>query len=114
MHTRTSVWITLIGVGLALVSFATLSRAQDDAPAPDGYSHVRIVRLSFVEGTVTVKKPDLADWSTAPVNTPIEEGFKLSTSQESFAEVEFENTSTARLGQLTLVNFDQLVLSPNG
>jgi Family of unknown function (DUF6600)/FecR protein len=114
MKTRTSVWITLVGVSLAMMPFATLSRAQDDTATPDGYSHVRIVRLSFVEGTVTVQKPDLADWSTAPINTPIEEGFKLSTSQESFAEVEFENTSTARLGQLTLLNFDQLVMSPNG
>lgn len=115
MKTRTSVCVTLVGVCLAILTAATFSRGQDGATAqPNGYSHVRIVRLSFVEGTVTVKKPDLADWSLAPINTPVEEGFKLSTSEQSFAEVEFENTSTARLGQLTLIDFDKLVMSPNG
>ncbi|HEV2348782.1 MAG TPA: DUF6600 domain-containing protein [Terriglobia bacterium] len=115
MKTRASVWVTFFVVCLAIAAGTSLSRAQDaTTPSQNGYSHVRIVRLSFVEGTVTVKKPDLADWSTAPINTPIEEGFKLSTSEQSFAEVEFENTSTARLGQLTLLDFDQLVMSPNG
>lgn len=91
------------------VSFGATSRAAD------GYSHVRIVRLSFTEGTVTVQRPDLPDWSTAPVNTPIQEGFKLSTAPDSFAEVEFENAdSTARLGQRTLLDFTQLALTPEG
>jgi Family of unknown function (DUF6600)/FecR protein len=115
MKTRTSVWLIIFGVLLAILPAATLSGAQDTATASqEGYSHVRIVRLSFVEGTVTVQKRDLADWSTAPINTPIEEGFKLSTSEQSFAEVEFENTSTARLGQLTLIDFNQLEMAPNG
>ncbi|HLW79771.1 MAG TPA: hypothetical protein VKU44_09265, partial [Terriglobia bacterium] len=58
-------------VALLSVSLGSTLRAAD------GYSHARIVRLSFVEGTVTVQRPDLPDWSTAPVNTPIQEGFKL-------------------------------------
>ncbi len=78
------------------------------------YSHVRIVRLSFVEGTVTVERPDVAEWASAPVNTPIQEGFKLSTAESSFAEVEFENASTARLGEFSLLEFTQLALSPAG
>ena len=49
------------------------------------YSHARVVRLSFVEGTVTVQRPDVADWAEAPMNTPIQEGFKLSTAEDSFA-----------------------------
>ncbi|HLY59958.1 MAG TPA: FecR family protein [Terriglobia bacterium] len=114
MKARKSNWVTLVVVCLAMFPAAPSSRAQDAATPPNNYSHVRIVRLSFVEGTVTGKKPDLADWSLAPINTPVEEGFKLSTSEQSFAEVEFENTSTARLGQLTLLDFDQLVMSPSG
>lgn len=79
------------------------------------YSHARVVRLSFVEGTVTVQRPDADEWATAPVNTPIQEGFKLSTAENSFAEVEFENAaSTARLGQLSLLEFNQLALAADG
>jgi hypothetical protein len=78
------------------------------------YSHVRIVRLSFTEGTVSVQRPDVAEWAEAPTNTPIEEGFKLQTDENSFAEVEFENSSTARLGQLSLLEFTQLALAPSG
>ena len=41
------------------------------------------------------------------MNTPIQEGFALSTWPNSFAEVEFENGSTARLGELSKVDFTQ-------
>ena len=96
-------------VALLSVSLGSTLRAAD------GYSHARIVRLSFVEGTVTVQRPDLPDWSTAPVNTPIQEGFKLSTAPDSFAEVEFENAgTTARLGQKSILDFTQLALTPEG
>lgn len=85
--------------------------AQD---APEEYSHARIVRLSFVEGNVTLLRPASVDWATAAVNTPIEQGFELSTDKNSFAEVEFENGSTARVGELSLVKFDQLALTESG
>jgi len=92
---------------LCLVSVSPL-RAQDE------YSHVRIVRLSFVEGKVTLQRPDSVDWATAAVNTPIQQGFQLSTDKNSFAEVEFENGSTARVGELSLLKFDQLALDEAG
>jgi hypothetical protein len=79
-----------------------------------GYSHARIVRLSFVEGDVTIARPDVQGWAEAPVNTPLEEGFKLSTGEGSFAEVEFENGGTIRLGQRALLDFTQLALTANG
>jgi hypothetical protein len=97
----------LIGAGLATFLFTGVIRAQT-------YSHARIVRLSYVEGTVTVQRPDVPEWAQAPINTPLQEGFKLSTAENSFAEVEFENTSTVRLGQLTTLEFTQLGLLPSG
>ncbi len=114
MKSTTRFSVMLFGLGLAILPAAVISRAQDITAPQNEYSHVRIVRLSFVEGTVTMQRPDLQDWAVAPANTPIQEGFKLSTAEQSFAEVEFENTSTARLGQLSLLNFDQLVMTPNG
>ncbi|MGH9438873.1 MAG: DUF6600 domain-containing protein [Terriglobia bacterium] len=79
-----------------------------------GFSHVRIVRLSFVDGTVLVKRPGVQEWAKASVNTPIEQGFSVSTSDHSFAEVEFENGSTARLGQLSQLDFTTLALDSKG
>ena len=77
-------------------------------------SHVRVVRLSYVSGTVAVKRPGAAEWAKALVNTPVQEGFEISTSADSFAEVEFENDSTARLGELSHLAFDQLALDASG
>jgi hypothetical protein len=48
------------------------------------------------------------------VNTPVQEGFEVSTAADSFAEVEFENGSTARLGELSHLTFDQLALDAEG
>jgi len=81
---------------------------------PVGASHARVVRLSYVSGTVRVKRPGAAENEPAIVNAPIQEGFELSTSDGSYAEVEFENGSTARLGALSKLLFHQLALDANG
>ncbi len=98
-------WLSVLP-GVWLVAFAG-AWAQ-------GNTHVRIVRLSFAEGTVTLQRPDLPEWSKAPVNTPLQEGYKLATDQDSFAEVEFENGSTARIGENSLLVFTELSLAPSG
>jgi hypothetical protein len=77
-------------------------------------SHARAVRLSFVEGDVTVQRPDVQAWAEAPANTPLQQGFKLSTGENSFAEVQFENGGTIRVGQLSLLDFTELALAANG
>jgi hypothetical protein len=77
-------------------------------------SHARVVRLSYVSGTVAVKRPKAAEWAKAMVNTPIQEGYSVSTSSNSFAEVEFENGSTARLGELSEIDFTQLAMNGEG
>jgi len=77
-------------------------------------SQVRIVRLSFVEGTVTMYRPDVDQWAKVFVNTPIQQGFKIATEANSFAEVEFENGSTVSLGQSSELDFNDLALSSDG
>jgi ferric-dicitrate binding protein FerR (iron transport regulator) len=77
-------------------------------------SHARVVRLSYVSGTVMVKRPASAEEEPAMVNVPIQEGFELSASGGSYAEVEFENGSTARIGELSKLLFDQLALDARG
>ena len=77
-------------------------------------SHARVVRLSYVNGTVMVKRPGSAEEEKAMLNTPIQEGFELSTSGGSYAEVEFENGSTARMGEQSKLLFHQLALDADG
>jgi ferric-dicitrate binding protein FerR (iron transport regulator) len=77
-------------------------------------SHARVVQLSYVSGTVALKRPGSTEWSKALVNTPVQEGFELSTSTGSHAEVKFENGSTARLGELSIVDFSQLAMDAEG
>jgi len=78
------------------------------------YSHTRAVRLSFVEGDVTVQRPDVQAWAEAPVNTPLQQGFKVSTGENSFAEVQFENGGTIRLGERALIDLTALESTPSG
>jgi hypothetical protein len=97
---------SLVAGGLLLLSTALF--------AQKGLSHVRVVRLSYVAGTVGVKRPASTEWAKAQVNTPIQEGFELSTGAGSYAEVQFENGSTARLGESSRLTFDQLAMDEEG
>jgi len=97
-----------------LVYVASLLFLPMTLAAQQAVSHVRVVRLSYVSGTVGVKRTSATEWTKALVNTPVQEGFEVSTAADSFAEVEFENGSTARLGELSHLTFDQLALDAEG
>ena len=81
---------------------------------PQDPAHALVVRLSFVEGDVAVQRPDAQGWAEAPINTPLLEGFKLSTGENSFAEVQFRNGDTLRQGQGAIVAIRQLQLTGAG
>ena len=65
---------------LSLVSIVLLTAIPGLAQSN---SLARAVRLSFVEGEVTLQRPDVQGWAEAPVNTPLQEGFQLSTGENS-------------------------------
>jgi len=75
-------------------------------------SHVRIVRLSSVEGQVQIDRG--SGLERAILNTPIVEGTRLVTGTDGLAEVEFENESALRLTDGSEVKFSQLLLSDTG
>ena len=77
-------------------------------------SHVRIVRLSSVEGQVEIDRGIGGGLERAILNTPIVEGTRLVTSSDGLAEVEFENESALRLTGNSEVRFSQLLLSDAG
>ena len=85
---------------------------QDGQNQQDDYSHVRIVRLSFVVGDVQYQRGDEA-WQDAPMNLPIQEGFRLATGNGR-AEIEFENGVILRLAENTQLEFTQLGLRNGG
>lgn len=99
-------------IGIVAASFVALlaaspARAQND-------SQPRVVRLSFVEGDVTLQRPDVQTWAQAPVNTPLTQGFRLATGENSFAEIQFENGGTIRVGQFALIVLSKLQLAADG
>ena len=93
----------LLAIGFVLL--AQPAKAQD-------YSNIRIVRLSFVEGTVEYQRPG-QDWQDAGMNLPIQQGFALRTAN-GYAEVEFEDSLTLRLGTNATVEFTGLALQNGG
>jgi len=76
-------------------------------------SHPRAVSLSFVEGTVIARRPGSPNWARAALNMPIEEGVSIATARHSFAEVQFEDGSTVRVGELSRVDFMQMGSAPH-
>ena len=94
---------TLLAAGLVLTAQST--NAQD-------FSKIRIVRLSFVEGTVEYQRPG-QDWQDARLNLPMEEGFALRTT-DGYAEVEFEDALALRLATNSTVEFTELSLQDGG
>ncbi|MCU1268857.1 MAG: hypothetical protein JWN74_151 [Acidobacteriaceae bacterium] len=76
-------------------------------------SHVRIVRLSYIEGGVQISRGAGQTYEKAIVNLPIAEGAKLKTS-DGRAEVEFEDGSTLRIVADSVVEFPQLSLRDSG
>ena len=77
-------------------------------------SHVRIVRLSSVEGPVQIDRATGEGLQHAILNTPIVEGTRLVTGTDGLAEVEFENESALRLTGDSEVKFSQLLMNDAG
>jgi hypothetical protein len=81
-------------------------------------SHVRIIRLSLVQGSVRfardVKGDPMASenvvWENAELNLPIRQGYVLATDNGSRAEIEFENGSMAFLSSGSVLEFYDLSL----
>lgn len=107
---------------LAAIFFLSLlisppARGQDeqdfaqDQPS-EVVSHARIVRLSYLDGTVQIDHE--RGFENATVNMPIAEGDRLLARSDAWAEVQFEDGSTVRLSPDTLITFAQLGLNADG
>ena len=86
--------------------------SQPSAPVSN-HSKIRIVRLSQVKGEVQLDRQTGKGFEGAMANLPVVEGERLKTG-EGIAEVEFEDNSTVRVAQNSLVEFPRLELLPSG
>jgi hypothetical protein len=77
-------------------------------------SHVRIVRLSYVDGKVQMERAPGQGLERAMLNSPVVESSRLITGSDGLAEVEFEDNTVVRLGEATEIRFSQLLLNDAG
>jgi uncharacterized membrane protein YgcG len=97
-------WLAL-GVGL-IVAFSTNAAMAD--------SHVRIVRLSNVQGAIEIDRNTGQGYEKATANMPLVEGMKLAAKADGRAEVEFEDGSTVRITPNSKIEFTTLSLQDSG
>jgi len=101
---RLSTQVALV-VGLISAFAVTAAMAE---------SHVRIVRLSEVQGAVEIDRNAGQGYEKASPNMPMVEGTKLATKADGRAEVEFEDGSTVRITPNTKIEFTALSLQDSG
>ena len=99
-------------VGFALSTAIALALVA--AIAAQAESHVRIVRLSYIDGQVQMDRATGQGLERAILNAPIVEGTGLVTGGSGLAEVEFEDQSTLRLADNSEVKFRQLLVNDAG
>jgi len=88
-------------------------RAQDQAQ-PQAQP-ARAIRLSFVEGKVSLTKNGQELAAEATANTPLFQGTEIKTAEDGRAEIQFEEGSVARLAPNTAVTLSTLSgAGPNG
>jgi hypothetical protein len=88
--------------------------AQDEYSdqEPASTSQARIVRLSYVEGSVQLTTDGGVE--NATMNVPLTEGDRLSTDSNGWAEVQLEDGSTIRLAPSTQMTFAELGRASSG
>ena len=86
-----------MAVALAVLCFEPALRAQDQGPGQGSGAPARAVRLSYVDGQVTLSQGGQVLAQQAVANAPLLEGMQLTTADSGKAEIQFEDGSVARL-----------------
>ncbi len=77
-------------------SFSVLAIAQADI-SPG------VVRISLIQGDVSVQRGDTGEWSAAALNQPVVGGDRVSTGDRSQAELQLDHANIIRLGNNTQI-----------
>lgn len=110
--------LRFVSVSVGAFLFMLLAFLSSAPSASADASHIRIIRISYVQGDVRLARDVKGDplagnenitWENAELNLPIRQGFVIST-EKGLAEVEFENGSLALIGENTVLQFFDLSL----
>ena len=100
-----SLGVRSLGVLALAVLAVTAALIQ---PAMAGQHHARIVRMSYTEGSVQVRRGDATVFGQAVRNMPLLQGSRIDTGDDGRAEIEFEDGSLVRLTPGSSLSLDEL------
>ncbi len=91
----------------ALLAAGSLRMVRAQVPDQDDQSR-GVARISFMEGEVSVRRGDGADWVAGVVNAPLLSNDWVSTAPNSRAEIQFDAANLMRIGGNAAVNLATL------
>ena len=98
---RSSAMLSLL---LAMVTLAYSFEVDDTIPEVTD----RVARISFVSGSVQIKRADVDDWEKADLNLPVIEGDQIVTDVDGRIEIQFNSTTHLRLDGNSTLQIKQL------
>ncbi len=93
-------WIVTLAVVMGLFTVPGL-RAQQNAPSGPANTSPGVARISYINGEVSTLRGAAGTWVAAILNAPLVVGDKVSTGDNSRAEVELNYANVLRLGGRT-------------
>jgi len=78
------------------------SASQDNTPAPG------VARISFLKGDVSTQRGDSGDWVALTPNSPVSQGDRIATGQNSRAEVQLDYANMLRMSNNATANITNL------
>jgi len=72
-----------------------------------------VVRLSLIQGDVSVQRGDTGDWTAAAVNQPLVGGDRISTGANSKTELQLDHANVLRLGNNSQAKIATVERGPN-
>jgi len=86
---------------LACFSLAAFLFGLAAVAYPADNEYMRLARLSYIEGHVSLQYTSDVEWSAASINLPLEPGDRIYTGRDGRAEIEFDEGSVYRLAEDT-------------
>ena len=86
-------FLSFAGALIMAVGAAFPLRAQDQNDLKRG-----VARISLMDGEVSVRRGDTGEWVAGVINAPLMTDDRISTGQNSRAEIEFDSANVLRIG----------------